>query len=274
MRLCVAILFFGALAAPASGQALDTTLLKPCGETVAGDAIGGARFNSAEGQIIKNALVKAPELWEPGANYASWPHAAEAKKALQEKVAGKTVTLYCEGQRTNRLGELVAHVIMPDGGWLALELVREGHVFVFPGATRKQGLETLYTAEEEARAAKLGLWQFRNLTPVEAEGGQVKVGWFQIVRGTVKDVGSVRGTTFLNFGDDWRTDFTIEIPPLVLRQFSQLGKDPELFRGRMIEGRGWIDSKAGPRLLLQGPGQVRLLDAAGDTAAEKQSQPE
>lgn len=274
MRRCVAILFLGLLAGPAQGQTLDTTALKPCGETVAGDATGGARFKSADGQTIKSALVKAPELWEPGANYASWPHAIEARKALQEKVAGKSVTLYCEGQKTNRLGELVAHVIMPDGRWLALELVREGHVFVFPGATRRQGLESLYAAEEEARAARRGLWQFKNLTPVTADGGEVKPSWFQIVRGTVKDVGAVRGTYFLNFGDDWRTDFTIEIPPLVVRQFTQLGRNPEDLRGHMLEGRGWIDFKAGPRLLLQGPGQLRLLDVASDTPAEKQSQPE
>ncbi|WP_020398452.1 thermonuclease family protein [Kordiimonas gwangyangensis] len=271
MRLGVAILFLGVLATPAFGQALDTTTLKPCGETVAGDAIGGARFMSAEGQVIKSALVKAPELWEPGAQYSSWPHAVDAKKALQEKVAGKTVTLYCEGQKTNRLGELVAHVIMPDGGWLALELVREGHVFVFPGATRKQGLSTLYEAEEEAKAAGKGLWKYKNLNTVMADSGQVKPGWFQIVRGTVQDVGIVRGTYYLNFGADWRTDFTIEIPPLVVRQFSQLSIDPESFKGKTLEGRGWIDNKSGPRLLLQGPGQVRVI---ADAEPQKESQPE
>ncbi len=278
MRQCVAILFLGLLSmpafGPALGQALDTAPLKPCGETVAGDAIGGARFKSAEGQVIKNALVKAPELWEPGASYASWPHAVEAKKALQEKVTGKTVTLYCEGQKTNRLGEMVAHVIMPDGGWLALDLVREGHVFVFPGATRKQGLTTLYEAEEEARQASRGLWQYKNLIPVGAEDGQVKAGWFQIVRGRVREVGVVRGTYYLNFGEDWRSDFTIEIPPLVVRQFNQLGIDPQAFTDRTVEGRGWIDNKAGPRLLLQGPGQVRLLDTAAEGPAKEESQPE
>ncbi|WP_262692291.1 thermonuclease family protein [Kordiimonas aestuarii] len=269
MLRLLAILFLCFGATPAFAQALDTATLKPCGDTVAGEAIGGARFKSAEGQIIKIALVKAPELWEPGAAYTSWPHSIDAKKALDAKVRGKTVTLYCEGPKTNRLGELVAHVIMPDGGWLALELISEGHVFVFPGATRRQGLPTLFAAEEVARAAKKGLWNYRNLVPVEALGNGAKAGWFQIVRGRVVEVGVVRGTYFLNFGEDWRTDFTIEIPPLVARQFTQLNIDPTSLQGKLVEGRGWIDFKSGPRLLLQGPGQLRMLDDG-----ENKSQPD
>ena len=273
MRLGVAMLILALVGTPAWGQALDTATLKPCGETVAGEAIGGARFKSADGQVIKNALVKAPELWEPGAAYNSWPHAIESKKALQHVVSGKTVTLYCEGQKTNRLGELVAHVMLPDGSWLAHTLVREGNVFVFPGATRRAGLDLLYATEDEARAARRGLWQFKNLTPVMANSADVKPGWFQIVHGSVRDVGIVRGTYYLNFGEDWRTDFTVEIPPLVVRQFMQQNKDPELFKDKMIEGRGWIDQKSGPRLLLQGPGQVRLLED-GAAVAQKENQPE
>ena len=240
---------------------LDTTSLTPCGDTVAGEAIGGARFLSAQGQTVKLALVKAPEIWAPGAAYNSWPHGPESRQALQRAVSGKTITLFCEGQRTNRLGELVAHVVLPDGQWLAFDLVNAGDVFVFPGATRRQGLELLYQAEDAARAARKGVWNYNNLQPVEALGNSVKAGWFQIVRGDVREVALVRGTYYLNFGDDWRTDFTIEIPPIVARQFAKWDIDPMSLKGERVEGRGWVDFKSGPRLLVQGPGQLRQLPA-------------
>ncbi|WP_417449462.1 thermonuclease family protein [Kordiimonas sp.] len=261
MLRILAILFLILGTHPLAAQPFDPASLKACGSTVAGEAISGARFKSAEGQTVKIALVKAPELWAPDAAYKSWPYGPEAKAALDARIRGKIVTLYCEGPSTNRLGELVAHVVMENGDWLALDLVREGHVFVFPGAIRRHGLTTLFQEEEGARNDRRGLWRFSNLDPVEAQSEAVNPGWFQIIRGQVQDVSIVRGTYYINFGEDWRTDFTIEIPPLVARQFAKQSVDPMSLKGERVEGRGWVDFKSGPRLLVQGPGQLRQLPA-------------
>ncbi|WP_417456246.1 thermonuclease family protein [Kordiimonas sp.] len=259
MLKALAILILAAPAALAEDLSLDTSGLQDCGTTTAAETLGGARFKTPEGLTVKLALVKAPEFWEPSSEYTSWPHAVEAKKHLMEVLRDQTVTLYCEGQKTNRLGELVAHAVMPDGSWLQHNLVRDGHVFVFPSPTRRRGLDKLYDAELEARAGKKGLWIFKNLQPVAATGNSVKAGWFQIVEGVVVDAAKVRDTIFLNFGDDWRTDFTVEIPALTTRYFDRIGLDPLSLEGQHIEVRGWIDFKSGPRLLLQGPGQIRII---------------
>ncbi len=259
MLKALAILILTAPAALANDYVFDTKGLADCGTTTAAGTLGGARFTTPEGLTVKLALVKAPEFWEPSSEYTSWPHALEAKKHLMNTLRGHTVTLFCEGQKTNRLGELVAHVVMPDGSWLQHTLVRDGYVFVFPGPTRRRGLDALYEAELEARADKKGLWIFKNLQPVAATGNSVKAGWFQIVEGVVVDAAKVRDTIFLNFGDDWRTDFTVEVPALTARYFERIGLDPLSLEGQHIEVRGWIDFKSGPRLLLQGPGQIRII---------------
>lgn len=259
MLKALAILILATPAVLADSRVLDTKGLKECGTVTATDTLGGARFTTSDGLTIKLALLKAPEFWEASSEYTSWPHAVEAKRHLMSTLRGQAVQLFCEGQTTNRLGEVVAHVLMPDGSWLQYALVRDGHVFVFPGPTRRRGLEALYKAELEARSDKKGLWIYRNLQPVSATSNSVKAGWFQIVDGVVVDAAKVRDTIFLNFGPDWRTDFTVEIPKLTARYFDRFGLDPLSLEGQHIEVRGWIDFKSGPRLLLQGPGQIRII---------------
>ncbi|NVJ98355.1 MAG: thermonuclease family protein [Alphaproteobacteria bacterium] len=236
---------------------LDTSGLKSCGETTAVGAIGGARFATPEGTIVKLALVKAPELWKKGDPYKSWPYAEEAKAALIAATKGQTLHLFCEGKEFNSQGEQVAHVIMPDGSWLQHAMVAKGHVFVFPRPTRRRGLDMLYAAEDEARAVRAGLWALRNLQPVPADS-DVQTGWFNIVQGTVLSAQRVGSTIYLNFGADWRRDFTVEIPSTAETHFRKQDIDPLAFEGQFVEVRGWIDYKAGPRLLVQGPGQIRL----------------
>lgn len=261
VKRAIATLLFCLLSAPAWSQpeTFDTRSLKHCGQVTGSHPLSGGRFVTQDGRTVKLALVKAPEYWEKGARYRSWPHAAVAKDRLLALISARQLTLFCEGQEVNRHGETVAHVFDGDQ-WLQYTLVSEGHVFVFPAPTRRRGLQQLYAAEDQSRAQRLGLWAYNNLTPLPVEDRRVQPGLFKIVYGTVRDAATVGPTTYLNFGDDWRTDFTVEIPAAALRQFTRAGLDPLAFGGQMLEVRGWLDFKAGPRLVVQGPGQVRLME--------------
>ena len=269
-KLTLAWLFFAVgLSGLATAAELDTRGLTTCGTATAVKALDGARFITPEGQTIKLALVKAPELWELGSKYQSWPYAFEARAALMATISAEELTLFCEGPRLNHEGELVAHVLRADGSWLQHELVLSGRVLVFPRPTRRTGLPDLYKAEQIARDQKAGLWAFNNLVPVEATGPKLHPGWFQIVSGTVRAAEKVGPTIYLNFGEDWHTDFTVEIPASAQTHFDKAGIDPLGYKDQQIEVRGWIDFKSGPRLLIQGPGQILVKSPAPIPAAEK-----
>lgn len=259
MNSCGAMLFFLWICLPQDTRAatLEIEGLQTCGTVTAIGALDGARFNTDAGNIVKLALVKAPEIWDKGSPYKDWPHARQSMKALANHVTGREMSLFCEGDKTNRHGEVEAHVVMADGRWLQQLLVSEGQVFVFPRPTRRRGLPALYAAEDQAREHRLGLWALDNLMPIEATSPNIRSGWFHIVEGTVLNAQMAGQTIYLNFGTDWRTDFTVEIPGTAQRHFSKAGLDPLSFGGKRIEVRGWIDFKGGPRLLLQGPGQIR-----------------
>ena len=51
------------------------------------------------------------------------------------------------------------------------------------------------------------------------------IGTFRLVEGRVLDAARVRGTTYLNFGEDWRNDFTIAVRRDSRAAFEEAGFD-------------------------------------------------
>ena len=79
------------------------------------------------------------------------------------------------------------------------------------------------------------------------------------VEGRVLDTGNARGRIFLNFGRDWRTDFTVTIPSAARRDFVNAGLDPDSLAGLRIRVRGWVRSRDGPMIEATHPEQIEVL---------------
>lgn len=233
--------------------------MKRCGQFVVEHAVSGDTLVSTGGEILALAAVKAPELWKPTDAYRSWPHAERSRSQLAAMTEGQTLELFCDGEKRTFDNQLIAHALLPGGQWLQHQLAEEGMVFVFPRATQTLGLNELYAAELAARSRKEGLWNELDLL---AEAGErVQTGRFKIVTGKVVTAARVGSRLFLNFGENWRTDFTVEIPSRALRRFKRQDIDPIGFQQPLIEVRGWVTWKGGPHILLEGPGQIRVLDS-------------
>ena len=87
-----------------------------------------------------------------------------------------------------------------------------------------------------------------------------KLGTFQLIEGRVLDAAKVKGTVYLNFGADWRTDFTISIPREALKLFEVDGVDPLSLIGESVRVRGWLIKRNGPMIRAKHPKQIELLD--------------
>lgn len=254
------IVFGAALAIPftlADAAKPVPDILAACGTAAVQSVENGETLITTDGIYLQLASIKAPELWPDGSAYASWPHAAWAQDKLERYVKGKTVGLFCEGETTSFDDRKIAHIQLPTGEWLQEILVKQGAAYVFPRSNHLSGLEHLYATEDIARRQNIGIWQTAKL--VSADGEDIRTGWFQVVRGTVLNVASVGGQTFLNFGTNWRRDFTAEIPGSALRTFKKAGIDPFSFQSRHVEVRGWVTWKGGPHIMLEGPGQIRMV---------------
>ena len=227
------------------------------------NTLSGDKLEDPSGQLLQLAAVKAPEVWPKGAPYASWPYAKQSQAILASKVTGQTLELFCSKEKLSFDGKLIAHVLLPDGQWLQHQLVREGAVFLFPRAEQSEGQEALQAAELIARSGQRGLWTELDLLAHATE--KLTSGRFKIVSGTVLNAARSGNRIFLNFGHDWRQDFTLEIPRRFWRHFENAGINLLELKGQHIEARGWVTWRGGPHILLEGPGQMHLLPGSETT---------
>ncbi len=117
----------------------------------------------------------------------------------------------------------------------------------------------LYAIEGKARAAGKGIWRldyYAVLTPLQAVG---RADSFQLVEGRIVDLAKVRGRVYLNFGEDYKTDFTISIASPVRRAFEKAGIDLMGLEGARVRVRGWLRDWNGPMIELTHPAQLELL---------------
>lgn len=255
-------LFVGTAALVWSSVAQGTPLpasLEPCGVFLVDKALSGDELLAKDGFRLLLAAVKAPEVWQSTDQYRSWPHAEKSRQLLESLTTGSSLSLYCEGETQTFDDRKIAHVLTETGDWLQHELVTQGSVMVLPRANHQSGLDALQAAEDIARQEKRGLWSELELETTA--DGDIPTGRLAIVTGKVLNAARAGNRIFLNFGDDWRKDFTVEIPTRVIRVYKKSGMDPLQLQGLRVEVRGWVTWRGGPHMLIEGPGQIRRLSS-------------
>jgi hypothetical protein len=69
-----------------------------------------------------------------------------------------------------------------------------------------------------------------------------------------------RGRAYINFGADYRSDFTVTIDPEDMRTFRQARFDIPSLAGRRIRVRGWVEFYNGPEMTLARPEAIEVLE--------------
>ena len=234
--------------------------LQPGGSAVAVEIVDGDTLVLDTGQQVRLVGLQAPKLPLGRRGFRTWPLADAAKDALAELALGKRLALSYGGARVDRHGRLLAHLHDAAGRWVQGEMLARGMARVYTFADNRALAEKMLAIERMARAARRGVWAhpfYRIRSPAEAAGD---IGSFQIVEGRVADAAAVRGRVYLNFGADWRTDFTVSIAPRTLKLFEAAGRDPLSLQGRTVRVRGWIESYNGPSIEASHPEQIERLD--------------
>ena len=145
------------------------------------------------------------------------------------------------------------------GAWVQLELLKRGLARVAVAPDRTECSDELYAAEAQARAARIGLWSVPAYAVRTPDNVGRDVGTFQIVEGTVKNADLKNGRAYLNFGADWRTDFTVTIEPEDMANFRRLGVDPRAYTGQTIRVRGLVQLLNGPEIEIANPQSVEVV---------------
>ncbi len=137
-------------------------------------------------------------------------------------------------------------------------LLSKGFGIVIPSTKLTE--QNLYEFESEAREKLLGLWseeQYKVKTPDTINGYENS---FQVIEGTIVNTSLRKDKLYLNFGEDWKTDFTIAIPKQALQIFKKAGLTPKEWSGKHIRVRGWVEEYNGAMMKVTNPVQINMLE--------------
>ena len=204
-------------------------------------------------------------LLPDGARDHAPPYLAHEAIAAARGIANhRRATLAVEPPKEDRYGRLRAQVFFPDDAqpWMQLALLERGLARVNIAPDRRDCAAALYAAEGQARAQHLGIWAAPSYAVRAPDAVANDMGTFQIVEGDVVSADIRDGRAYLNFGQDWRSDFTATISPDDMKLFRDSGIDPRSYAGKHVRVRGWIESMNGPEIELADPEAVEVLGPA------------
>ncbi len=264
----IAVVLFATLAAPVQAASGEPALVSAGTGTVR-EVVDGDTLVLDDGRQVRLVGIQAPKLPLGRAGFREWPLAREAKAALEDLVGlsgvglpgqPKRLRLAYGGRRIDRHGRLLAHLFDVTGRWIQGGLLARGMARVYSFADNRARISDMLAIERRARAAKRGMWghpRYRVIGHLEA--GRF-LDSFQLVEGTVLKGAQVRGRGYLNFGEDWRQDFTIFISRRVRKRFERAGLGPQSYAGLRVRVRGWIKSYNGPMIEATHPEQIEVLE--------------
>jgi len=255
-----------------SGGRLDATAAAlpwqhlPEGRLAAVAAVpSGDRLTLDDGTPVVLAGLRAPrdaaangEAAEAG--YAA-AHAALAGLALQ-----RTVRLYGPDGARDRHGRSIAHAVVigtvgdPDE-WLQAAMLSRGMARAYPLAGEHPALAAAMLAgEADARAAGRGLWRQADYGIRTAlQPDRIPAG-FQLVEGRVLAIGESANSLFLNFGTDWRQDFTAVIERRDRGGFPEGLRSLQSMQGRFVRVRGSVFRYGGPAIRVRHRYAIEVLE--------------
>ena len=255
--------------------------------------------------LDNNDIVRLSGLDIPGRHLEDSPdYVHKAFEALRHDFEGQAVLLYQppiagrlggpaplvqsgrknsknKAHHTNRMGHRLGHIVRAkDQLWAQGVLLGRGYARLRTTRGHSQPILKLRHAQNVAIHHGYGLWGasddnkergnkegYRILSP-EMAGEYLHS--YQIIEGKIASISSVRNVIYLNFGANWREDFTVSIPAN-LRQDVQnfLRSDPLQWQGKYLRVHGWIEDYNGPYVKIDHPERLELVDRNGDNQREK-----
>ncbi len=221
--------------------------------------VDGDTLILADGREIRLVGIQAPKLPLGRRGFRAWPLASEAKRALEKLTLGKRLTLSFGGRRMDRHGRWLAQLHTESRLWVQGALLEGGMARVYSFADNRALIAEMLALERKARAAKRGIWAERFYRVLDAEKIERRTRGFQLVEGRVLKVARTRRRTYLNFGRDWKRDFTIVIEARFRRAFPERGARLKKLEGKRVRVRGWLRWRNGPMLTATHPEQIEVL---------------
>jgi micrococcal nuclease len=259
MRVILLVFLLFAPGAAMGAEVPATSVLKGAEWAVAVSVVDGDTLVLDDGRQVRLVGVQAPKLPLGRRNFKTWPLAESSKRALERLSLGKRLKLSYGGARIDRHGRALAHLHDETGVWIQGALLRDGMARVYSFADNRAVVAAMLARERDARRNRRGIWDHRFYAIRTPKSVRRDIGSFQVVEGRIAKATRVRKMIYLNFGENWRDDFTITLNGRARRMFLKSGLDPETWGGKFVRVRGWVKSRNGPMINASHPEQIEVL---------------
>ncbi len=186
-----------------------------------------------------------------------WIAAPDAAARYAQRWVGQT--LRPTGSKPDRYGRESA-IVSAKGSTISLQeqLLAEGLALLYPTASLRP-VKRWQQAERAAEKADRGWWQGPDCGGSCTHADEVAVDTqpMQLVSGRVTRTYKGRDAYYINFGADWKTDFSLMIPRRAWRSFGERLLVPD---GALIRARGKVIRDNGPMIVITRPEQMELRD--------------
>ncbi len=220
----------------------------------------------SDGTRVRLLAIQAPKLALGRKNFLDWPLAEDAKQALASVALGAKVRLDFASNNSDRHGRTLAHlyIINEDNSeeWVQKYMIEHGMARVYSFADNRLCVKELLKIEAEARANRKGIWanDYYQIRFGDKPNKLLKLdNRYELVEGRVLSAKKVGSRIYLNFGKNWRDDFTIVIEKYGQKIFSKAGVNALDYQDALIRVRGWIEIRDGPRIEVTHPEQIEVL---------------
>lgn len=213
-----------------------------------------------DGRFIHLAGLDYPDLdfYDPG------DLSVTAQEILDDFLKDQDVIIYQtqskDKGRMNRMGHHIAHLVRArDETWTQGMLIALGVARVRTTKYNPEMAAQMLNLEDQARTQKVGLWAMDEYTVLTPAGTFKHIGSYQVIEGQVISVSMRRNKLYLNFGNNWKQDFTVRVSPNRYQDFEKNGLPPRRWSGKHIRVRGWLESYNGPFLDIDHPERIEAL---------------
>ncbi|MBU2102314.1 MAG: thermonuclease family protein [Candidatus Omnitrophota bacterium] len=227
------------------------------------EVIDGDTIKLADGKLLRYIGIDTPETRIKKGNrfiYSPQPGAVEATTFNKSLVSGKKVRIEFDVQKTDKYGRLLGYCYVGDT-FVNARLIEEGYAVLLTYPPNVKYADLFVKLQKQAREARRGLWGAYAV--IDHAQAHRFINQVRTVRGTVLNTHLTKKCMLLNFGSNYKDDFTIVIFANSYRFFEKAGIDPLTFyKGKTVQATGRIRSYNGPEIIANGPLDIEVVGAS------------
>jgi len=223
--------------------------------------IDGDTVILSNNQKVRYIGIDTPETMEKtetGFEYAPKPFSEAAKEFNRRMVEGQMVRLEFDVVKRDKYGRLLAYCFINDK-MVNAEILRNGLAMLYTMVPNIKYVDLLVKAQQQAREDGLNLWQLDKIIPAARAANSI--GELAVVEGRVLKIKKTNSAVYLNFGMDYRQDFSV----VIFRDDFYLFNEQKInlendFKGKLVRVSGLIKEYNGPEIIVRHPSQIELVE--------------